>query len=151
MTRVSQIALFIVLLAVPTSRAWDGDCCGHCGCKMHCQVMCEWASCKVLRYKVVDKECPPPCCECCDDRWILGCCKPIRVINLQPHLETKKYLVRQYIVKTCVSCGQKHSAPLPLNAPTDDPPMPPKTTSQPTADHHPVHWQPAIDPTPPKK
>ena len=55
--------------------------------------MCEWATRDVLRYKVEHTECPPPCCACCDDRWILGCCKPIKIVNLKPQYEKKKYLV----------------------------------------------------------
>lgn len=117
MVRLTPIALFLLLALGGMSRVGAEDCCEQCGCKVHCQVMCEWGTSKVLRYKVEHKECPPPFCECCDDRWILGCCKPIKLMNLKPYEETKRFLVGKYVVRTCPNCQTQSSAPLPPDAP----------------------------------
>lgn len=123
MYRLIPIALFVLMALGAGSYADEGGCCGQCGCKTHCQLMCEWRSCKILRYKIATKDCPPPCCECCDDRWILGCCKPIRTMNLVPFEENKKFLVRKYYVHTCPQCGTSNQT----EAPATDiaPPLPP--------------------------
>jgi hypothetical protein len=75
--------------------------------------MCEWATRQVLRYKAEHKECPPEFCVCCDDRWIIGCPKPIKVLCLVPFYEPKKYLVGQHAVWTCPQCSQQAKEPLP--------------------------------------
>jgi hypothetical protein len=129
MIRLTPIALFVLLALGGLSRAGEGDCCGHCGSKVHCQVMCEWATCKVLRYKVAYKDCPPPCCECCDDRWILGCCKPIKVVSLKPYEETKRYLVGSYVLRTCPQCQTQSKEALPPDAAPPIPPPAPKTAA----------------------
>jgi|GEM_PF-5389955 len=119
-----MIVLYLLLLTIgAASHADEGGCCGQCGCKTHCQLMCEWRTIKVLRYKIATKDCPPPCCECCDDRWILGCCKPIRTIGLVPYEESKKYLVGKYYVHTCPQCEASTTSPAPAGA-TDVPPKP---------------------------
>ena len=93
--------------------------------------MCEWATCKVLRYKVAHEDCPPPCCKCCDDRWILGCPKPIKIMCLQPYEEDKKYLVRSYVVRTCPQCQTENKEALPDSAdPPPDSADPPPTGKQ---------------------
>jgi len=120
MIRWTPIALFLLLALGGMSRAGAGDCCGDCGCKLHCQVICEWATCKVLRYKVAHEDCPPPGCKCCDDRWLLGCPKPIKSMSLQPYQEDKKYLVRSYVVRTCPQCQTEDKEALPDSA--DSPP-----------------------------
>jgi hypothetical protein len=113
MMRLISIALLSLFAFGDISLANDGECCGHCGCKLHCQVVCEWATREVLRYKADPTECPPPCCVCCDDRWIIGCPKPIKILSLKPHYEKKKYLVGQHVVRTCPECNRQDSAPLP--------------------------------------
>jgi len=129
MIRWTPIALFLLLALGGMSRAGAGDCCAHCGCKLHCQVICEWATSKVLRYKVAHVDCPPPCCKCCDDRWLLGCPKPIKIMSLQPYQEDKKYLVRSYVVRTCPQCQTEDKEALPASA--DSPPA--SADSPPTA------------------
>ena len=126
MIRWTPIALFLLLALGGMSRAGAGDCCGHCGCKLDCQVMCEWKTCKVLRYKAAHEDCPPPCCKCCNDRWILGCPKPIKIMSLQPYEEDKKYLVGRYVVRTCPQCQTESKEALPDSAaPPPSPPPPP--------------------------
>lgn len=110
--------------------AHAGDCCPTC--KPNCpQWMCKWATCDVLRYKVEHKECPPPCCECCEDRWILGCCKPIKIVKFKPYHEPKKFLVGKYLLNNCLHCAPNEGAaaippgaPVPPPASPDKPPRP---------------------------
>jgi hypothetical protein len=94
------------------SDAGEPGCCAYCGHQLVCQVMCEIKTVSVLRYKVDAQQCPPPKDCCCDDRWILGCCKPIKIISIVPQEELKSYPVRRYVVHKCpycepgsVSCG----------------------------------------------
>ncbi len=112
MIRLIPFALCALFAASGISLATDGERCGSCGCKLHCQVMCEWATRGVLRYQAEHKECAPPCCLCCDDRWIIGCPKPIKVLSLKPYYEKKKYLVGQYVVRTCPECKRQDSVRL---------------------------------------
>ena len=90
-------------------------------------MVCEWKTCKVLRYKAAHEECPPPCCKCCNDRWILGCPKPIKIMSLQPYEQDKEYLVKKYVVKTCPQCQTESQEALPDSADPPPPPPPPKT------------------------
>jgi hypothetical protein len=102
MNRLTSIGLIVSFVIGGFSQA--NDCCTGCGHKLSGQVMCQWKTVKVLRYKVEAKECPPPCDCCCDDRCILGCCKPIRRICLVAYEEEQKFPVRRYVVQRCHNC-----------------------------------------------
>jgi hypothetical protein len=100
--------MFVLFSHGLTSGAGEPGYCGHCGEKLVCQVMCETKTISVLRYKVESHEHAPP-----DDRWILGCCKPIRIISLVPHEEVRKFPVRQFAVYKCPRCEPPLAPPVP--------------------------------------
>ena len=104
MIRTTLFAMLVALAGTGAALGQDAGFCPRCGSEMKCQEMCEYKIKKVLRYKVESTECPAPCTCCCDDRWILGCCKPIRRIKLKCFEEDREIPVRKYTTTICPHC-----------------------------------------------